>query len=275
MENQNSLKKNFKCLVAVNILTQVDSGVYNSHNQLWYRIGKHFPEAKFLQYTPERTTIDNCRNFAAKTALEQECDYLLFIDDDMILHEMTFQSLVENIQRPNVDIVMALTYIRGYPFHPMHFICRDKEIKEINALDFYDDFEKDIDPKTYLVEVDAIGCACVLIKCDLIKKLEPPYFVTTPHHTEDVYFCMKAKRTLGRNNVHIYVDCGVPTTHMGNKMEYNHKTVKYFKDMYEAMVPEAKKIREKKPGEQEPEIDRGDSYLKSIGESIHEEMALS
>lgn len=268
MESQNSLKKNFKCLVAVNVLTQIDPGVYNSHNQLWYRIGKHFPEAKFLQYTPERTTIDNCRNFAAKSALEQECDYVLFIDDDMILHEMTFQSLIENIQRPNVDVVMALTYIRGYPFHPMFFICRDKEAKEIPSLDFYDDFEKNIDSKTHLVEVDAIGCACVLIKCDLIKKLEPPYFVTTPHHTEDVYFCMKAKRTLGRNNVKIYVDCGVPTTHLGNKMEFNHQTVPHFKSFYESLNPEAKKFKDVRIGQEKESIDRGDAYLAQIGEEV-------
>jgi hypothetical protein len=271
MENLTSPKKNFRCAVAVNILTQVDPQIYNSHNQLWYRIGKHFPEAKFFQYTPGRTTIDNCRNFAAKFALEQECHYVMFVDDDMILHEMTFQSLVENIQRPNVDVVMALTYIRGYPFHPMCFIDRNREEKEITSLDFYDDFEEHIDSETHMVEVDAIGCACVLIKTELIKKLEPPYFMTTPHHTEDVYFCMKAKRTLGRNNVGIYVDCGVPTAHMGEKPAYSHLNVKYYRQLEESMDPNLIKYKNLK-GKQLPGGDRGDDYLKMIGEQVENEL---
>lgn len=250
------------------MLTQVDSAVYNSHNQLWYRIGKHFPQHKFFQYTPERTTIDNCRNLAAKFALEQECDYLLFIDDDMILHEMTFQSLFENIQKPNVDVVMALTYIRGYPFHPMFFIDHDKEATEVKQLDYYDDFQEHINPETHLVEVDSIGCACVMIKCSLIKKLEPPYFVTTPHHTEDVYFCMKAKKTLGRNNVGIFVDCGVPTMHMMDKIGVNHRNVEILRTFSEMQNPDVKKLRNLKNGEKPGNPDRGVEYLQQINEVI-------
>lgn len=267
MENLNSRKRT---LVAVNVLTQVDSDVYSSHNQFWYRIGKHFPNDKFYLYSPERTSIDNCRNYAAKMALEQECDYLLFIDDDMLLHENTYVSLRENIERPNVDVVMALTYIRGYPFHPMCFIERDKEIKEIKSLDFYDDFQEHIDPLTHCVEVDAIGCACVLIKCDLISKLEPPYFVTTPHCTEDVYFCMKAKKTLGRNNVRMYVDCGVPTGHKGQKVVYNHLNIGHYRTLEESFNPKIKKAVAMREGriKDSESGDRGDDYLNKIDEPV-------
>lgn len=266
MENLISQKK---ILVCVNILTQVDPGIYNSHNQLWYRIGKHFPNAKFFQYTPERTTIDNARNMAAKFALEEECELLLFVDDDMILHEMTFQSLMENIQKPNVDVVMALTYIRGYPFHPMCFIARDKESAEIKELDFYDDFAEHV-REDYLVECDAIGCACVMIKCDLIKKLDAPYFMTTPHHTEDIYFCMKAKKMLGRNNVGIFVDVGVPTGHLMDKIAVTHKNVEALRHFYEELNPNLLKVKHLKPGQSAKNPDRGAEYLKQIGEKVDE-----
>lgn len=271
MGNQNSQKTyNQKIVVCVNILTQVDPCIYNSHNQLWYRIGKHFPNAKLFQYTPERTTIDNARNMAAKLALEQECEYLLFIDDDMILHEMTFQSLMENIQRPEVDICMALTYIRGYPFHPMHFICRDKKSKVIESLDYYDDFEKDVDPKTYLLKVDAIGCACVMIKCELLKKMEAPFFLTSPAHTEDIYLCMKAKKLLGRDNVGVYVDCAVPTGHLMDKIAVNHKNVEALRHFYEELDPKLKLARNLKPGESAKNPDRGTEYLQKISENLPE-----
>lgn len=255
-----------KTLVAVNVLTDVDNSIYLSHCQMWYRMGKNFPDDKFFLYTPHRTSIDNCRNFAAKMALEQECDYLLFIDDDMILHDMTYQSLRENIERPGVDVVMALTYIRGYPFHPMFFIDPDRKKSTVDSLDYYDDFEKDVNPETHLVEVDAIGCACVLIKCDLIKKLEPPYFVTTPAHTEDVYFCVKAKRLLGRKGVGIFVDCGVPTGHMGEKAVYSHLTIEQYRNYEEGMNPNIKAFRHLKIGQSPINPDRGSEYLKAIDE---------
>lgn len=255
-----------KTLVAVNVLTDVDNSVYLSHCQAWYRMGKNFPDDKFMLYTPHRTTIDNCRNFAAKFALENECDYLFFIDDDMILHEMTYQSLRENIERPSVDVVMALTYIRGYPFHPMFFRDPNSDHSVCTELDYYDDFEKDVNPETHLVEVDAIGCACVLIKCDLIKKLEPPYFMTTPAHTEDVYFCMKAKRELGRKNVGIFVDVGVPTCHLGEKALYTHATIEHYRTYEENLNPNVKAYRNLKIGESPLNPDRGSEYLKVIDE---------
>lgn len=253
-----------KTLVCVNVLTDVDNSVYLSHTQMWYRMGRDFPKDKFFNYTPRRTSIDNARNYAAKIALEQECDYLLFIDDDMILHEMTYKSMRENIERPGIDVVMACTYIRGYPFRPMFFKATDIKNGRVVGLDNYDEFEKDIDPKTHCVKVDAIGCACVLIKCDLIKKLEPPYFVTMPNMTEDVYFCLKAYDTLGYGNVNMLVDCGVPTGHLGDKEIYSHLNIQAHREFAEKVDPSLKKKDESG--------DRGDSYLAKIGEPLLQEV---
>lgn len=228
---------------------------------MWYRMGRDFPNDKFFNYTPRRTSIDNARNFAAKIALDQECDYLLFIDDDMILHEMTYKSMRENIDRPGIDVVMACTYIRGYPFRPMFFKATGIKDNRLVGLENYDEFEKDID-ENHCVKVDAIGCACVLIKCDLIKKLEPPYFVTMPNMTEDIYFCLKAHDTLGYGNVKMLVDCGVPTGHLGDKEVYTHANIKFHKEFQENLNPELKK--------KDQSGDRGDDYLAKIGELASE-----
>ena len=240
-------------MVCVNTLTSVDSSVYLTHNLLWYEMGRDFGSKgeNFGCFTPERFSIDNARNTAAKIALEQECDYLFFIDDDMILAPNTYKSLRE----ADKDIVMALTVIRGYPFQPMHFIepfeTRDTN-REIMSLVNDNDFAKRVDSNG-LVEVDAIGCACVLFKTWMFKEMEPPYFVTLPKCTEDVYFCMKAKAQLGREKVKIYVDTKVPTGHLGTKPVYDYANREKFMQAHE--------IIQGKPKERK---DRGNGYAAQV-----------
>ncbi len=221
-----------KTLVGVNVLTTVDNSVYLSHNQLWYEMGRFFPEDKFIMFNPNRFSIDNMRNTAVKIALEQEADYIMFIDDDMILSPLTYKSLRE----ADKDVVMALTYIRGYPFQPMHFIepePRDLS-KEIHALVNDDDFASRVD-SSGLVEADAIGCACVLFKTWMFKEMEPPYFVTLPSCTEDVFFCMKAKAQLGRERVKIFVDTKVPTGHLGERVVYTNGNIAKMREAHEVL----------------------------------------
>lgn len=207
---------------------------------------------KFINFTPERFSIDNCRNTAVKIALEQDCDYVFFVDDDMLLAPNTYKSLRE----ADKDIVMALTVIRGYPFKPMHFIEPERDLtKQIKALENDIEFDKRVDPQTGLVEVDAIGCACVLFKTWMFKELEPPYFVTLPKCTEDVFCCLKMKNQLGRNRVGIYVDCKVPTGHLGPKQVYEYQNRQKLIDSYEVLYGKPK----------DPELEsRGDGYAELV-----------
>lgn len=193
-----------KTLVGVNTLTSVDQLVYLSHCNFWTRTVKQFPNDEFLFYTPHRMSVDNMRNATVKAAIEYKCDYVLFIDDDVIVEPHTFKSLYEC----KLDVCMALTFIRGYPFRPMFF----KFVKDETGLDYYDNYEEHID-ENGIVRCDAIGCSCVLIKTWVFKELQEPWFVTVPNKcTEDVFFCMKMKDEL-KTPYTIGVDTKVPTAH--------------------------------------------------------------
>lgn len=195
-----------KIFVGVNVLDNVRAGVYANHCQFWYRLGKEMPDVKFFFMPPERVSIDNMRNMAAKCALELECDYLMFIDDDMLLHPNTLKSMLAAKR----DIVMAHTYIRGYPFKPMSFYSVPKE-GEIELHNFTDEMLNEQKDENGLVDAAAVGFACVLIKVELLKELPPPYFLTVGGSTEDIYFCMRCRRELG--DVTIAVDMKIPTGH--------------------------------------------------------------
>lgn len=202
-----------KTLVSSNILTNVAQQSYMAHCNMWFRMGRETDD-DFIFHAPNRNAIDVSRNQAAKMALECDCDYLLMYDDDSLPHPQTYMSL----KKADKDVIMALSYIRGYPFEPMFFkfggqaINPDTDVKS-SLLLYYRDFAEAID-KDGLVVCDAVGFHCVLIKCSLLKKMQPPYFVTYPGaSTEDVYFCMKAKKEVGKD-VSICVDTKVPAGHL-------------------------------------------------------------
>jgi hypothetical protein len=108
-----------------------------------------------------------------------------------------------------------------------------------------------------VIDVDAVGFSCALIKCSLLKKINPPYFVTGPFNTEDIYFCVKAQQLVP--DVTIVVDTSVKTFH-GVGMEF--------------VGPENREAYKKYVEEAWPELsitddgsgsgDRGDAYLKMI-----------
>lgn len=229
-----------KILIGTNVLTSVHHLAYASHCEFWYKLGKKHPDIKFYFMPPGRMSIDNMRNAAAKVALELECDYLMFIDDDMILHPNTMESLL----KADKDIVMALTFIRGGEFPPMFF----KRVPKDGGYDLthYSDWQENID-ENGLVDAAAIGFATVLIKMDLIKKLEPPYFLTAGGHTEDVYFCCRVKAEVGEQ-VSIAVDTKVPTGHILEPEIVHISTVEKLRAYHKKEEPKAT-------------IDRGQEYL--------------
>src|SRR5271154_6337264 len=103
-----------KVSIGINVLESVNSFVYASHIKFFTNLKLAFPEDQFVLFTPYRMAIDTMRNAAAKIALEHNCDYLMFIDDDVIIKPETYAVL----KAADVDCVMALTFIRGYPFAP-------------------------------------------------------------------------------------------------------------------------------------------------------------
>lgn len=217
-----------KILIGTNVLTQLDSEAYGNHCGLWCYLGKKYPKDTLAFFHPRRLSIDNMRNEAARIALEEEFEYLMFIDDDVLIQPNVLDFLLE----ADKDIVAAVTHIRSYPFRSMFF----KYVGE-NLLSHYDDYEKDVDEKG-LLKCDAVGFSCVLIKVELLKKLTKPFFITGAFHTEDVYFCVKAQKELGLENVSIYVDTRCPTAHLLDKEAVSSKNVKALREYYKTAYPD-------------------------------------
>lgn len=198
-----------------------------------FHLGRH-TQHEFYLFTPQRVSIDRGRNEAARIAMDTECDYVWFLDDDMVINPLTLDSLIA----ANKDIVMAHSYIRGYPYRPMCFRWKslDKDMPELEH------FEKDEDlyvlkDKNKLCDVAAVGFTCTLVKVNLLKKMNPPFFITNPHGggTEDVYFCMRAHAEIG--DISVAVDLNYPTVHLGDREAITQTTVEHLRKYHEAVNP--------------------------------------
>ena len=207
--------KRIKVMVACCILTEVDGQAYPSHIIHAFRMGRD-TDCEFLFFSPRRMAIASARNSAVEAAIQNDCDYLFFYDDDMDLHKDTFSTLLSR----DKDVIMAMCHIRGYPFHPMVFKWIDvkgfdhkiADLKERDkAMMIWKDYADHVDSEGVLNNVATVGCAATLIKVELLRKMDYPWFYTGTANTEDVYFCCKARDKVPE--VSIAVDTTVPAGH--------------------------------------------------------------
>ncbi len=171
-----------RIVVGINSLTESQWPSFNAGLQLFYRLGKDFPNADMILYNPLRVGIDRMRNDAAAFTIAQKADYLLFLDDDVVPPSNCLQKLID----ANADIAAGDVIIRGYPFDHMCFRYTDDTRSSMKALAEYPEGES-------VINVDAVGFSLCLIRRSLLEQVPAPYFITGTNHTEDVYFCLKAR----------------------------------------------------------------------------------
>jgi len=229
-----------KIMMGCNLLTHQNSVAYTNHIHLWYHIGKWAErEGHTIGFNmPRRMSIDNMRNQTAKFALQGNFDYLFFYDDDVVLPLDSFDRLLKTSVEEKADIVAGLTYVRGYPFESMAFYRNDGGAYHIS----HEDIENS---ETDRIECDAIGFSCALISTQVLKKMVPPYFITGPNFTEDVYFCFKAKDNFP--DMKIILDRSVKTDHIVGDYTINHDNVAIVKKFEEELYGASKKTGDYPP----------------------------
>lgn len=243
-----------KIFTLVNTLQNVNSFVYANHINLFAWTKKHRPDISLNFYSPNRMSIDHARNNAAIFAKQHEADYLFFLDDDVMVPPQTLDLLT----KADKDVIAGLVIIRGYPFNVMAF---DWESEKKDKLIHYNDLPKNEDNSLVeLVKCAAVGFSCCLIKMDVLKALEPPYFVTGPHNTEDVYFCIKAQEMLDPTP-EIFMHTGVRCGHMLTPETVSWGTREKLKAFYKDMM--------------ETSFNRDEEYIKANREALKDAVIIN
>jgi hypothetical protein len=241
--NPEEVKKRMRIVVCTNSLTEIQYPAYTNHIQFWFRLGRSYPEIDFILSNPSRMSIDRCRNMAAKVALECEADYLLFLDDDVLVPPNNALKLLLECE---ADVAAGKVCIRGYPFQYMCFVGRPEDPRGLYPLEEM--------PTKGIEDVGAVGFSCCLIKTSVFKTMPPPYFVTGVNNTEDIYFCVKAK--MANPDLTIRVNCELECSHILWPETIGTVNREAYAEYFRAMNPDCDK--------KEPTGERGDDYLKMV-----------
>lgn len=142
------------------------------------------------------------RENIVKEATKQKCTHLLFIDSDMFFEADSVMTLLGR----DKDIVGVNSHLRKFP------ITSTIQMPEAEKLTLKEDH-----PDGFF-KVNAVTTAFLLIKLDVFKKLDHPWFfweVNKDGETvlgEDYWFCRLAKE----KGYEIWVDLSVKIGHVGD-----------------------------------------------------------
>jgi len=157
--------------------------------------------AKFL-WLGDHSQV-GARNIATEAALEENFEWLFFIDSDM---DFPIDTLAR-LKACNADIACTDMWSRNWPSFRTVMVLGEKDKDgKAQAIPVADE----VAANKAVVDVDLCGMACTLIRTSLLRKMKKPHFWTA-EHGEDATFCFNAKE-MGAT---VRCDFGVTAGHWG------------------------------------------------------------
>lgn len=170
-----------------------------------------------LRY-PENTEITiasgslvyDARDTIAGKAVAEGFDQVVMLDSDMIFEPDSIMRLEEHL-RNGLDFVSGIYFKRKKPAEPVIYNRMDlsqNEIGYIPSIDSYLDY-----PKDQLFEIEACGFGLVMMKTEVIKKVQDKFglpFFPVAGFGEDIAFCYRMK-ALG---IKRYCDSSIKAKHL-------------------------------------------------------------
>lgn len=161
----------------------------------------------------QNTLIYNARNLIARQAFENEFDYVLWLDSDMIFPCYTLKRLLDDMD--GRDYVTALCFSRNENSMPCIYYSVDWSVDNAEvktSADVMSDY-----PKDSLFEVAGSGFACVMTSTallwDMVERYGAP-FCPLMGMGEDMTFCFRAKQA----GYKLYCDSRIKIGHIGEKI---------------------------------------------------------
>lgn len=188
--------------IGIPIVRSVSGDVYPSHLSLMATLGRM---GEVVTLAPlDVYPHDRARQFIADNAVAANCDYLLFVDSDMLVPSDAPIKLLETLQKQKAQVVSGYTPRRGYPYTNSWF--------ETNHLGLHQ-----IEPFGNEVrEIQSSGLACTMIDLRWLQKFKKPWFFQgclEPNDPksfvwEDAYFCNLVRDNSGKIFGDARVECG-------------------------------------------------------------------
>jgi len=194
----------------------VNSGfAFDLAKMVGYTVGT--TNIRVVIYSSSGTLLSCQRQDLARDAIESGCTHTLWLDSDMRFPKDTVIRLLEREQ----DIVCANYAKRRFPTEPIAV----RKNKPGDDAEFVDRVYTEAD-STGLVEVDYCSMGVMLVKSEVYKKMEFPWFAipwvpaAEDYIGEDVWFCRRASEQGFKTMVD--QDLSKEVHHIGT-FEYKHE----------------------------------------------------
>lgn len=180
-----------------------------------YHCGRYARDYDFCLKILTKREQFRARNHLVDLAIMNECDYLLMLDDDMVIPQDLFLKLVSH----DKDVIGCLYYQRGGAYHPV--LMRQKSAKDgFRSIEFLNHFDKAlVQPGVH--PVDVIGGGCLLFKVDVFRTMQQPYFWVDGIVGTDVSICTRLREA----GIQPYADTSIELGHLGDKEVITSRTV--------------------------------------------------
>lgn len=193
----------------------------------WAQIFDIVPAIEFI------IPVDEARNRIVKAAMSNECDYIFFVDSDVIIQPEQLEKLISW----NKDAITGVYYMRVLPYYSL--------IRKKTADKLYTPIEPEPN-STRLIKIDGAGFGCFLVKTSVFKKIEYPWFQfkyyqregVWGHLGEDLYFCEQLQNA----NIEIYCDPTVKCTHVGTDVTVD--MANKYRDLRSSIKDEIQRAKE-------------------------------
>jgi hypothetical protein len=183
------------------VLIGVATGEYGRRADFYDYFNMMVKTTECMAYFPHDRSPARSRNMIIEAAIQNDCNRILFIDDDMTYEPDFLLKLMEH----DVDIVSGLYLSKAYPHQPVIFDLADDNG---SAAPMY--LMGGEEPR--LVPIVAAGLGFLLVKTDIFKLLEKPYIrlgeLNCEEWCDDIGFFNRVRKAGIRSYVDMEVNCG-------------------------------------------------------------------
>lgn len=172
--------------------------------------------------------VATARNRIARLALESEADYVLMVDNDVVLPKDALRLLLEDARDVNLGYYAHRDKDNIYRGRTCICKLRDEEGKEYYHYPLESEYTAEemhamAEAGEKKIEVHGGGMGCALIKTDVFRKIEYPWYDWVNYGdknrgmlSEDLYFCVLCMNS----GIRIYADVRVGCGHLLRKVQW-------------------------------------------------------
>lgn len=200
----------------------VSPEVYEDHMRFMYHLGRRMTDYDFASGVLPKTEQFRARNSIVESAMSAGADWLLMLDDDMIINPLVTvgpsnaYDFLARLLAHDKDIIGALYYQRIGGCMPVAMMASSEDAYR---------FLRDDELTGGLQKVDVTGGGAMLVRMSVFDKIPHPYFAPEHKFGTDVQLC----RAAATKGIETYLDSSIEIGHQReervtitsrNKMQY-------------------------------------------------------